>query len=115
MKIEMDDAQYDVRLRHKFVASKKSGQRVRQTNGTISAIDPSKSGAEKYTLLYSTTLTQNVNDKDDKFSARKRMVGRLLHCVFTKAERKMLWKNIILSDKSIVGQKLVEDLASKKD
>jgi len=110
MKIEVKGDLYDIRLRQEFVESL-SGKNVRQTTATISVIDPSKVGAEKYTPVNSVVITQNVKDPDNKFGARKRAVGKLINGVFDKATRKYLWKNVILTDKNIVGEELVTELS----
>ena len=110
MKIEVKGKLYDIRLKQEFVESL-SGKAVRQTTATISSIDPSKVGAEKYTPVDSVSITQNVKDLDNKFGARKRAVAKLINGVFDKATREYLWRNVILTDKNIVGEELVKELS----
>ena len=110
MKIKVKGDWYDIRLRQEFVESL-SGKSVRQTTATISVIDESKAGAARYTPVNSVVITQNVKDPDNKFGARKRAVGKLINGVFDKATREYLWKNVILTDKNIVGEELANELS----
>lgn len=102
MKISANGHKYDIRYRQEFVESL-SGKQVRRTTASISAVDPSKQGAEKYTELKTVVLTQNVKDKDNKFGARKRAIARLINCIFDKATRKYLWESVLLKDVNITG------------
>ena len=96
MNIEVNGKKYDIRFRQEFVPSPKSGKQVRRTTATLSAIDPTKVRAEKYTVLYSVTLTQSVKDRDNKLQARKIATSRILKKAFNRTDRKMLWEKQLL-------------------
>ena len=95
MNIEVNGRKYDIRYRQEFVPSPKTAKPVRRTTATLSSIDPTKVGAEKYTVVNSATLTQSVKDRDNKVRAKKMATSRVLCGAFDKVDRAMIWEQIL--------------------
>lgn len=95
MRITVGNDLYDVRFRQTFVSSKIGKHKVRQTEATLSHVDPNQKGAKKYTQQAYAVLTQNVKDTDDKMKARRMALGRVLKGSFDKNQRASIWEVVL--------------------
>jgi len=79
MTFQFDGNQYDIRFIHEMVESPTTKHIVRRTLCSISKINPLiAKGKTRYQCIASGMITQHVNDKDVKSTARKIALGRAI-------------------------------------
>lgn len=94
MIVDVNCRRYDVRFRKQKVDHpEKKNSVLINTFCTISSVDFSKQGRDKFTPVSTGEAKQSVKDNYDKIVGKKISMTRALKQVFSRPERAVFWEN----------------------
>jgi hypothetical protein len=98
---------YDVTWQYDRVPSAKSKTEVIRTTCTISDVDETKKGKERFSTVCSASVTQDPHDQFSKSEGRRRSLTKALTKFgdWGRQERKLVWANYFAqADLHVVSQ-----------